>query len=257
MYYDEIGSGKVTFDGSENWTIENYQGTVYFYISNAYLPNRIESFDSDNLKAIMNNNLSPHSRKGSSLPVYWTTTGAGYFEVYIEGIDTLEQLEQYLSQNPLTVVYKLAKPTRRPTSIIEAGDPDFSQGSTIYLHSDTEAIPTVHAKVAMDIAGQVSRLTKDSNDKSRKLHEHSQRIEANEIAIAESSAFKNLLLNSNFDGLDHWTATTGLISQPQPNVLQLYFNVNVTFGGAIQTLDADFTLEGDITLGSRNAHFEY
>lgn len=135
IYIDENGEkrirlnvGQITFDGSEDWRIETYEGKTYFYVTNDYFPNRVESFNSTNLKVIINNNLLPYSpNKFTTLSMYWTTTVvAGYFEIYMENM-TQAQFKEYLSQNPLTVTYELADKQTRPVEVY-----DFSTFKLVY-----------------------------------------------------------------------------------------------------------------------------
>lgn len=120
-------------------------------------------------------------------------------------------------------------PTEKLSSVISKDDLDFSQGSTIYLESDTIALPKVDAKVAMDIAGQVNQLTKDSSNKSKKLHDHGQRIKANEIAIVDLEQAINDL-NTEVSGINQTIANQveGRIEQLEEALHDVEETLNLT-----------------------------
>lgn len=188
VYWDEVGSGQIAFDGSEGWdyysgnqSIKTDVATFYCSIENISLYTGYSNVVSNYFPFVYNvwNKNEVGISSHNAMSNIYINILKSELENYSDELSSLKKRDLFRrwlqdranEGNPITVVYQLATPTRKPTSITKAGDPDFSQGNTIYLHSDTEAIPTVHAKVAMDIAGQVNQLTKDSYEKGKKIHE--------------------------------------------------------------------------------------
>jgi hypothetical protein len=107
---------KVIFNGSENWTINGVKqgyGLIWNNVGGdrtGFIPSTIVC---DKLKAIGQGYLYDGVEK------YIIATNGMYSKIYIridETITTVELLKQWLSNNPITVVYPLATPIETPIS---------------------------------------------------------------------------------------------------------------------------------------------
>ena len=99
----------VTLNGSENWIIEEISPTKRFLLER---PGQ-NGFDDTNSANTINN----AGLQNASANHTWSTKGTSmsmkgdHIHLLIEGITTVDQLKQWLAQNPIKLVYKLATPT--------------------------------------------------------------------------------------------------------------------------------------------------
>ena len=99
----------VTLNGSENWIKQEMSGRIRYYIDiTNKLPLAIFNDDGFNIVT----NVLPTSTVNTIYDTQNTITMSDEFIfINIVGITTVDQLKQWLQQNPIQLVYKLATPT--------------------------------------------------------------------------------------------------------------------------------------------------
>ena len=101
---------KVVLDGSENWTQSNPGGTINIQFHTKVLDNMSSTVDKSNgycdTKKVIPQVLRPYKVGQNTV---WMSNG---YIAFIYPLDTisLEDFKQWLSENPTTVVYRLASP---------------------------------------------------------------------------------------------------------------------------------------------------
>ncbi len=205
----EIGTGQVTFDGSEDW--------IYYYVGQTNKPDVVTFWIAiDNIPLYTNYinlktnffpfvygvwdineiGISSHSTLHKIFLNVYKSDLVGYSDE-LTNEQKVNLFKQWLQDranedNPLVVTYELAEKTLEDVDY-EALNDDlaFSKGYTVYLKG-TEVLPTYHVRCALDIAGQVNLIIGDLKDKSvsiknntDKLNNHAPRITTNETNITD------------------------------------------------------------------------
>ena len=138
---------KVVLDGSETGWSNSYSewANKVFCLNNSYLPNVIKPTSThdtyvmcDKLRGCAIQWLCAElGRTGVALHSW----GSGYLQIAINGVNTVDELKQYLSQNPITVWYQ----TTNHKDSTQVKQPIFFKDGHIQLSSraDNSLIPTL------------------------------------------------------------------------------------------------------------------
>lgn len=154
---DVIEGGKVkneyalcVLDGTKNISRspqEKDSTTYRFYISDANVQSKIKKPASNKVADILSDALIPKSSDN----VYWSSEGIsvdsnGNFQVYHEKFKnyTVEQMREFLTNTPISVVYRLATPTTETLPIADqvALNSLATYDGITYLEFDAEIQPT-------------------------------------------------------------------------------------------------------------------
>ena len=116
----ERNCGEVILNGSEDWSISSissWKKQVYYTdypnaldINNPIIPHT----KNNRLKDVSPNNLVNKNEYGISL---WILDGTPCFLMDVENISNLNELKQWLSKNPVTIVYPLGSTVYEPLNI--------------------------------------------------------------------------------------------------------------------------------------------
>lgn len=200
---------KVVLDGSETGWSNSYSewANKVFCLNNSYLPNVIKPTSiygtyvmCDKLRGYTIQWLCEElGRTGVALHSW----GSGYLQIAINGVNTVDELKQYLSQNPVTVWYQTAT-TLDSTQVKQ---PIFFKDGHIQLSSgaDNSLIPTLdyQAKTknsyVMDLMKPNTQYTMKAKTVSGTftIDGTSYNVDANGTFTSPSSMTDKLLIMSN------------------------------------------------------------
>ena len=149
-------TAKVILNGSENWN-NSYSGwnNKVFCCPNNYLPNI--KYAPTNVSNVLSTLLPPANIATLCSKLGYTgicthAWNSSWLQVAKNGIETVEQLKSWLSQNPTTVYYELETPTITP---IEPMEFDVKPLATMTISS--EIAPISNHKVVLNRAGQIEQ----------------------------------------------------------------------------------------------------
>ena len=149
-------TAKVILNGSENWD-NSYSGwnNKVFCCPNNYLPNiKYAPIDVSNVLSTLLPpiNIGKLCSKLGYTGICTHAWGTKFLQVAKNGIETVEQLKSWLSQNPITVYYELAEPIITPIEPIEF---EVKPLATTTINSDVA--PISNHKVILNRAGQIEQ----------------------------------------------------------------------------------------------------
>lgn len=149
-------TAKVILNGSENWD-NSYSGwnNKVFCCPNNYLPNI--KYAPTNVSNVLSTllpsaNIATLCSKLGYTGICTHAWNLSWLQVAKNGIETVEQLKSWLSENPTTVYYELTKPIITPIEPIEF---NISQGAVININSNIS--PASTHKVILNRAGQIEQ----------------------------------------------------------------------------------------------------